>query len=161
MKAAMVDVASLWNMGKLMGFERIGYARLFEFLQSIGTPKNFGRQPVAAFTTTVPDYAFRMAEGAGFKVRRTSPGHDDSILIEEMEPLVYPKTTELVLVSADGGYIPTCDIKAAVGMKIYWVAARLSQNGTPIMGLELEKRLSNGAYEFVDLEPHARKVFFN
>jgi len=159
-KAAFVDGASLHHMGIALGFPGISYSGLYEFLRTkIGSP-GFTRKPVVVLSRTLPMNIGERAGSAGFKVIKTTRGHDDAALLQEISEIYPPAITEMVLVSADSDFGQRCLERAAWGMKIYWVATiEAGQYGQSMVGRKL-RRWSEKKVDFIELRPHAREIFF-
>ncbi len=121
-KAILVDFASLMAIKRALGIAELDLPKLCEMLISISTAPCYGRPFVALNSPALKKHLDR----AGFETEVFPPGQerDDREIIDRIARLTPDVVSEIVLVSADGGYRDHLRTKAAQGIKVYLVATR-------------------------------------
>lgn len=159
-RAVFVDSASLSHMRRPLGIGEFNFRDLFEVL----TKKIGGNTPVKAFPPVCVISSDKKLKnvrmGLGFSGFEVVPvemtrggGEDDAVIIQKIEALDPKKVNEIVIVSADSGYLNALLAKKAQGVeRVYWVAMQGNgTNGRPLISRYLTDLFESGDFIFVDL----------
>ncbi len=161
MKAIFIDGASLRHMLRVLGVKKCSHRALFSILtERVGYAHVCGKP----FYTVAPGY-YELAinlEFAGFEtvIVQSAGEEDDKLIKKKIEEIGPDSISELVLVSADGGFEQCVWKKAAQGVEIYIVATRLidPKNGRPMISYRLLK--DHKRFHFVELADFKQLLLF-
>lgn len=167
-KAIFVDHASLMFMAKALGYDRVNYRMLYQFLTTkVGKLNDIARTISTLGPHFGEDFRKTLAR-AGFEVIvvDSGEGKDDQALIERIQPLDAEKVGELVVVTSDSDFTPILSLKARMGMYVHLVATKATDPDTdpkearPALGGDLRNRLERKEYIFTEIADFKDMIFF-
>ena len=153
MRAIFIDGGSLSWMREPLGIKEFENRGVYEVLvDHVGSAPLVGK-PVYTISVEGADKVGKKLKFIGFElVVYTERGEDDRAIIDRIEKIDPTEVSEIVMVSADLDFAEALNKKAEAGVKIYWAATRNIVSGkTPMIGRELERILTSGRFEFVEL----------
>lgn len=162
-KTAFVDSASLWHIGRCLGYDHISYFDLERIIAHTGIATEFARKPLMAVTKGAGPNIIENATLAGFEVMRTvEKGADDAQIIQWLDAVDPTIVDEIILVSADSDFVPMMEKKTQQGIKTYWITSKNVQgtDGRPVVGKYLASFLGD-FFMFVDMDEFTEQIFYN
>ena len=156
-KCACVDGASFSNMKLALGINDVNYPALRRTLARIGTCDHFAPRPIM---TVDPRYVTKRnrllteLDHAGFTAIPIASEHEeDDLVIRKHIRSAASGTAEIVIVSADMGYMEALEEKAAQGIRIYWVATLAVHPDDQRCSLSKRviERCKRPGFQFIDL----------
>lgn len=158
MRAVFVDGASLSWMREPLGIGKYNLSGLYEVLtKRVGQvlpPAELLRRPIYTVNSEGMRAVSKNLKTAGFEpILFEYQGHDDQIIISQINGLSPVEVSEIVLVTADQDFVECVRDKAQKGVKVYWVATNYkSGDGHPMVGQMLEEFIDKTEnVEFVEL----------
>ncbi len=159
-KAIFVDGANLLSMREPLGIGRYDFRGLYNLLLQVGKVEDLYTRPLFVISADSDMVIGKALRTVGFEVAvaSTTNSADDKLIISQIEALP-AEISEIVIVSADQDYAPALSEKARQGVKVYWVATKITrQDGRSMVSEILDPFFDDGLFLFRELSERKEEI---
>ncbi len=152
-KGIWVDGASFWNMLTRVLHVKHDFNKIYDYLvNKTGTTNQCFRSPRYVLNNSAAGLE-KLVRGAGFDpvVIPSCKSEDDEFIKNEIRKVTPNDLDEIILVAADGDYIPCLAEKVAQGIHVVVVATKVRDAGSLSPRMMVSSGLLDSRFGFVEL----------